>query len=163
MYNKVESRGAMFPRPKKSQNSPDMTGDFILQGEVLDYVAAELQRGNTEIKLYMSAWRNQGNSGPFNSFVVRPPMEYGNPDQRQNYGNQQTRQNYAPSRPQAPQGNSYQQASGGRLGGGVGNNAPVHPQQNRGGYGGGRINQTNQQPGGGNGSLSFPGDDEAPF
>lgn len=165
VYNKIESRGAMFPRQKKTQKSPDMTGDFVLQGEALDYVAAELQRGSGEVKLYLSAWRQTGNSGPFNSFVIRPPMEYSDPNsQRQQYGNQRP-QGYTPQRPQPPQQvNSYQQARGGGPSNRVGNNAAVNPEQGYRQDGGRRLHPSNPgSGGGGHGSLSFPGDDEAPF
>jgi hypothetical protein len=166
MYNKVESRGAMFPRQKKGEKSPDMTGDFILTGETLDFIAQQLQSGAGQIKLYVSAWRNvdRGNQ-PYNSFIVRPPMESQaqQPQRQQDYGN-----TYPPRTPgNAPQRPSYPQ-NGSRTGGQFSNNTGGYAQQSGRQNGGQRLhsgfNAERDNPERGvNPALSFPGDDEAPF
>ena len=64
--------GALFPRQKKSQNSPDMGGDFTLDGAVLDYVLKQAQRG--PVKLDVSAWRKMGrNNTAFTSIKIDIP------------------------------------------------------------------------------------------
>lgn len=55
-YNPKMNGGALFSRQKKSQNSPDMGGDFTLDGEVLDYVMKMAERGQP-VKLELSVWR----------------------------------------------------------------------------------------------------------
>jgi hypothetical protein len=176
MYNKVESRGAIFPRQKKSEKSPDMTGDFILTGETLDYVAQQLQSGSGQIKLYVSAWRNVGRGNqPYNSFIVRPPMESQDqqqPQRQQDYGNNypSRTQGNAPARPGYPQQqhNPSGAAAGARTGGFVGNNPSGYAQQSGRSNGGQRLHsgfnaERDNSEYGVNHALSFPGDDEAPF
>lgn len=76
MYDRSkESRGAMFPRNKTSQNAPDMGGEFEITGDLLAYIKSELQRGAVSIKIYGSAWRQQSQKGLYQSISLRPPRE----------------------------------------------------------------------------------------
>lgn len=166
MYdNKGESRGAMFPRQKKSQNSPDSTGDFILTGDTLAYVMDQLQGGASEIKLYISSWRKQDRSGsPMLSFSIRPPMEA--TQQGGNNGYQGNPQSYAPQRqaPLNPQRPAFQQGAGqsgaNNYSNATGGGFPSQP--NRMGRTQNPGSQTNPEKGH-NPALNFPGDDDAPF
>lgn len=56
----TKSRGAMFVRRQKNHpQAPDLGGDFVLQGEMLAYVANALQQGASEVKLRISGWNER--------------------------------------------------------------------------------------------------------
>lgn len=100
MYNRQqqprENGGALFQRQKKSQNSPDMGGDFTLEGDVLDYILDCASRGEP-VKLDIAAWRKMSrNNGTFMSISVNIPWQVRR-DQQQpvagdRWGNQQRQQ-----------------------------------------------------------------------
>lgn len=67
------SGGAMFVRQKKSPKAADYSGDFTLEGDVLDYVLREAERGNP-VKLEIAGWKRQGrNNSVFISLNVQTP------------------------------------------------------------------------------------------
>jgi len=73
--NHYPNTGALFPRPKKSENSPEMGGDFSIDGEVKAYVI-QCIKANQPIKLELSGWRKTDRNGkPFYSLKVRTPWE----------------------------------------------------------------------------------------
>lgn len=169
MYNNTrgESRGALFPRQKKTQNSPDNTGDFILTGPSLDYVTDQLRNGASEIKLYVSAWVKQDRSNqPMLSFTVRPPMEATQQGGNNGYNPQSNvpqRQGYTATASQPlnpPNQQGYGQQSGGGFRNATGGGFPSQP--NRMGRTQNPGSQTHPEKGH-NPALNFPGDDEVPF
>lgn len=172
MYNnnqsqgpRTESEGAIFPRDKKSQNSPDMSGDMTLRGEALRYIADQLAGGATEIKLYISTWTKQGRGrAPFASMAFRPPMEASQQGQQRGYQNGP--QSYVPQNTQRPAPSYGQQAGGSRSA----EPFPTRPIGQAPVYGNGPITgQFNRQQANPapqrqtDPSLDFPGDNDPPF
>ena len=108
------NRGGLFPRNKTTPKSPDMGGDIEIGGEVLDYILANANSGQN-IKLYLSAWREQMRGGGARiSLSVRIPAEA---REGQAYGNRQAPQPRQPQQRggygQAPQQGYGQQSRGG--------------------------------------------------
>jgi len=106
--------GALFPNNnKRSDNSPDMTGNVVISEDVLDYILREAERGN-EVKLDLSGWRRMSrDNNSFTSIKIAIPyavrMEQGG-------GNQNYQARPAPPRNRErdddrvdPQGNRYPQ------------------------------------------------------
>ena len=113
--------GALFPvKQKRSDNSPDFTGNITIADDVLDYILREAQNGN-EVQLEMSAWlRISRNNTNFTSLKINIPYavrmeEGGNPVYRQTGGrpnfNRRQDDRQDQRQPQS-RGNSYAQASG---------------------------------------------------
>jgi hypothetical protein len=112
--------GALFSQQKKSQNSPDMTGNVVVSEDVLDYILNHANQG--EVKLEISGWRRQAQSGTnFVSLKINIPYaerQQENPQYRpqNNYqrrppqGEREERAQYGPPQRQAP--NAYAQQSG---------------------------------------------------
>ena len=57
-YPKYPNAGAMFLRQKRSEKSPDMGGDIILSGDLLDYIIRCAERGD-ECKVELSGWKRK--------------------------------------------------------------------------------------------------------
>jgi hypothetical protein len=77
--------GALFPvKQKRSDNSPDQTGNIVISDDVLDYVLRLAESGE-EVKLDLSAWiRISRNNTSFTSVKINIPYsvrmeEQGNP------------------------------------------------------------------------------------
>lgn len=107
--------GALFPRQKKTEKSPDMGGDFTLNGEVLQYVLDCAQRG-APVKLEIVGRRRMGrNNMSFISLNVNTPYEERGGGQRngqpQGYPNRGNPPAYSQQR--QPQQNSYAAQRGG--------------------------------------------------
>lgn len=75
------NRGAMFPRQKKSDRSPDMGGDITITDDVLDYIVQNARSGS--VKISVSAWRamSRGNKA-FTKLAVSVPFERDEQPQR---------------------------------------------------------------------------------
>ena len=141
MYNKPKPQngGALFPRQKRSENSPDMGGDLMIEGDLLNYIMQNA--GSGQVKIELGAWRRSDRNGKsFYSLKGSPPFERPAMDRGQGFGNQ----GYG------RQGGQRQGGQGGQ--GGYGRQS--YNQNQRGGY-----NQSQQQD-------LLPGndlDDEMPF
>lgn len=98
------NRGALFGRQKRTTNSPDMSGDITIGGDLLDYIAQALSRGEREVKIDIAAWRRMGrNNSTFMSLKVQPYRER---EQQGGYqGGQQS--GYGNQRPQQRQQGAY--------------------------------------------------------
>jgi hypothetical protein len=68
--------GAIFPvRQKKSDNSPDMTGNILIADDVLDYIMREAEKGG-DVKMELSAWVRTGrNNNTFTSIKLNIPYD----------------------------------------------------------------------------------------
>ncbi len=169
-YNRGEKRefpnsGAMFNRQKRSPASPDMTGQFTLNDDVLSYVMQQAQAG-LPVELEVKGWHKASQKGPFVSLSVDIPFQVREPEKYA--ANQQAKQggggNY---RQQFPAGNQrdYKEQGNFAYGGQAGSYA-----QSR------EVGQPNQQPnargsnpyaaargGGGQPNWSRELNDEIPF
>jgi hypothetical protein len=110
--------GALFPlQNRRSDNSPDMTGNILIADEVLDYIVREAQNGN-EVQLDMSAWqRISRNNTNFTSLKINIPYnvrmeEQGNPTYRARPNFNKRPQRQRDDDRGDPQGNRYSQQSG---------------------------------------------------
>lgn len=141
------NRGALFGRNKRTTNSPDMGGDFLIGGDLLKYIMDEAQKGNQQIKVEMSAWRKMGRgNNPFMSISVSIPYAIRNPQaarsNQQGYPDGPPPQRGGGNFPQRGGGGGYGQRGGG---GGYGQqsqpgnynpqNSPYRPNDRSGGYG----------------------------
>lgn len=134
MYNRApqkqyddDNRGGLFPRQKKTNKSPDMGGDLIIGGDLLDYILKKAERGE-EVKIELSAWRKpMKNGAAFLSLQAATPYaerQQGNGAfQRQEYNQREPqrgdyRQDRYPQRDERQQfqqrDNGYAQQRGGR-------------------------------------------------
>lgn len=110
-----KSRGAMFPRTKRTQNSPDTGGEITLRGDVLGHILANAESG--EVELRITGWRRQANSGtPMTSLLVEIPQEQGGYQPRQtsqgNYGNRQVYNQRGNSQRPVQQSHNQQRQTG---------------------------------------------------
>lgn len=63
MAGNYGSGGALFTNTnKKSPKASDYRGDVTLEGELLDYIMREAERGNP-VKIELSGWKRQGRGG----------------------------------------------------------------------------------------------------
>ena len=121
--NDFPNSGALFPvKQKRSNNSPDQTGDIEIGEDVLDYILREAERG-TKVKLELSAWiRISRNNTSFTSLKINIPYgvrmeEQGNPtyQQRPNYQQRQPAPQYQQRQAPPPRQNvrqNYAEQSG---------------------------------------------------
>lgn len=71
--NHYPNTGALFPRVKRSENTPDMGGDFNIDGEVKAYVVQCIKAGQP-VKLELTGYRKTDRNGkPFYSLKVKTP------------------------------------------------------------------------------------------
>jgi hypothetical protein len=68
--------GALFPvKQKRSDNSPDMTGNILIADDVLDYILREAEKGD-DVKMELSAWIRTGrNNNTFTSIKINIPYD----------------------------------------------------------------------------------------
>lgn len=68
--------GALFSvREKRSDNSPDMTGNILIADDVLDYIMREAEKGG-DVKMELSAWIRTGrNNNTFTSIKLNIPYD----------------------------------------------------------------------------------------
>lgn len=109
------NNGALLPsKNRRSENSPDYYGDFVISDDVLDYVVREAERGR-DVKLELSGWsRMSRNNMNFTSLKVNIPYEVrqqegGNPTYRGRYDRGGNR---GGGRSERPGRNSYREQSG---------------------------------------------------
>lgn len=89
--------GALFVRQKKNPKAADYGGDVTIDGEVLDYILRQRERGQ-EVKIVLSGWKRMGRGNTtFISLKVEVPWQERiqasvsqsqQPRQNSNYGNQ---------------------------------------------------------------------------
>jgi hypothetical protein len=102
--------GTIFPsKNRRSENSPDFYGDFVISDDVLDYVIREAERGR-DVKLELSGWsRMSRNNLNFTSLKVNIPYEV----RQQEGGNPTYRSRFDRGRePQRGRSPSYRDQSG---------------------------------------------------
>ena len=104
MAQEYPNSGAMFTREKRSQNSADMSGDFTISGDVLDYILREYENGNRSVSLEIAGWkRRSSNGGQFMSVKIQTPYsERGGGQKRGNApsrGPSRYEERTSPSRP----------------------------------------------------------------
>lgn len=85
-----KSQGAIFPeRNRKSEKSPTSTGFLTLTKADLQALVAKAKAGE-EIKLRVSAWSREGNSGKFLSILAEPEGAWKNQQQGQQFAGNNT-------------------------------------------------------------------------
>lgn len=111
------NRGVLFGNQnKRSDNSPDYTGNVVIGEDVLDYILREAERGG-EVKLDLSGWRRISRDNTnFTSISIAIPYsvrmeEQGNPTYRSRPGPQRRDDRHASPQPQR-RSSSYAEQSG---------------------------------------------------
>lgn len=87
MANKdYPNSGAMFARQKRSERAADFSGQFTLDGDVLDYILRCAERGD-KVELDISGWkRHTTNSGQMLGLKIELPLAVRQPDRRPQQG-----------------------------------------------------------------------------
>lgn len=97
-----ENSGVLFAaKQKKSQNSPDYTGNIVLSDELLEYLNERMSSGQP-LKLSLSAWnkRSQQGSAYFSIGVQEEWQGQARPGGGGGYPQRQPERQPAPSYPQ---------------------------------------------------------------
>lgn len=69
--------GVLFTaRDRKSDNSPQMTGNITFGGDLIEYLNDCLSK-RKEPKLDLSAWKKEGKNGAYLSLSIKPAWEGG--------------------------------------------------------------------------------------
>jgi hypothetical protein len=96
-----DNKGALFARQKTNERGPDIGGEIVLAGDVLNYVVANARSG--KVKLELSGWRRSGQKGNFTSISIQIPYK-----EREGGGQ---RMEHPQQRPQNSYQNSYRERS----------------------------------------------------